>query len=181
MNFGRVGIQIEEDFTVVDTSDNLVTGIDSTSFVIHIFSPNDIEVSSSLSPAPEIIELGYGNYRLKFTPNIIGTWFIQVLHSIHFPWGKISSIKIYANDIDTVSTSIDSLIALASRTLGLTQENFYIDTTSYDSNGMLTEARIRTYTNESSVGTNSNILARYDVTATYDSEGRMETYMVKKI
>ena len=178
MNLGKVGVPVKEDFTVVDGLNNLVTGIDSTSFIIHIYNPNDSEVSSTLSP--EIVELGSGNYRLKFIPDITGVWYIQVIHSTYFPWGKENTVQVFNNNIDDISTHLDTMTDLIIRTLGLTQENFYIDNTSYDpDHGMMTGSRIRIYSNASSVETDSNVIATYVMSASYDDDGQMQTYSVK--
>jgi len=56
------------------------------------------------------------------------------------------------------------------RALGLTQENFYIDTCNYDAGGNLIACRIRTYSDAASVGTASNVIATYNVTAGYSGQ-----------
>jgi len=67
------------------------------------------------------------------------------------------------------------------RLLGLAQENSYFDNMTYDSYGRRTGARIRIYSNAASVGTASNVVATYQMAATYDSQGRLSTYeMVKQ-
>lgn len=64
------------------------------------------------------------------------------------------------------------------RMLGLQQENQYIDQHVYTS-GRLTSARIRIYSSAGSVGTDSNVLATYTMTATYDGEN-LDSYKVVK-
>ena len=83
-------------------------------------------------------------------------------------------------DIDAIltdtSTTLDTLIK---RILGLTQENHYIDNTTF-STGKLTAARIRIYSVAGSVGTAADVIATYNITATYDANGNLETYKVVK-
>jgi len=172
MILGRVGKIAFEDFTVVDHEHNLISGLDSTSFVSYIYSPADTEVSSSINPT--IIELGNGHYRLKFIPNEIGMWYVNIYQSTYFPWGKSGSLQVFGNDFDTITTLLE-------RILGMVQENFFIDNTTYNAQHMLTESRIRLYTNSGSVGTANDILATYDMTAEYDPTGiEMTSYKVIK-
>jgi hypothetical protein len=65
------------------------------------------------------------------------------------------------------------------RVLGLMQENYYMDQTSYDGSGNLTSARLRLYTQASSVGTDSDVMATYTVTATFTGS-ELDTYKVQK-
>jgi hypothetical protein len=68
------------------------------------------------------------------------------------------------------------------RALGLMQENYYLDQTSYaDYNGakLLTSGRIRTYSEAGSVGTDSDVLATYLVAATWTGD-ELDTYEVVK-
>jgi len=74
-----------------------------------------------------------------------------------------------------------NLPADIARILGLTQENFYLDTVVADGNGRMTSARMRTYSVAGSVGTAGDVLATYTVTATYTgSETAPTTYKVVK-
>lgn len=62
--------------------------------------------------------------------------------------------------------------------LGLNQENFFIDNTTY-AGGLMTGARIRIYSVAGSVGTASDVIATYTVTATY-AGSEMASYKVVK-
>lgn len=63
--------------------------------------------------------------------------------------------------------------------LGLTQENQFIDNTTYDGDDNLTAGRLRIYSVAGSVGTDSDVLATYNITATYTG-GTMTDYKVVK-
>lgn len=68
------------------------------------------------------------------------------------------------------------------RTLGLTQENYYLDNTSYtDYSGMklLTSGRIRIYSDPASVGGSSDVVATYQITAAYSGD-ELTSYSVVK-
>jgi hypothetical protein len=68
------------------------------------------------------------------------------------------------------------------RALGLMQENYYLDQTTYVTyNGvkLLTSGRVRTYSVAGSVGTDNNVLATYLVTASW-SDDQLQSYGVAK-
>jgi hypothetical protein len=80
---------------------------------------------------------------------------------------------------DTAIEKTSEALLLATRIIGLTQENFYIDQRISNPSGNLLSCRIRTYTIAGSVGTDSDVLATYTVTATYESN-KLATYKVVK-
>ena len=82
--------------------------------------------------------------------------------------------------IDIIDTVLDATKVLVERVLGLSQEDYYIDTTVYDANENMTSCRIRTYSVAASVGTDDNVLATYTMTATYNSNQTMATYQLSK-
>lgn len=65
------------------------------------------------------------------------------------------------------------------RILGLVQENQFIDNQVYTA-GKLTSARLRIYSVAGSVGTDSDVLATYTITATY-SGNNLDTYKMVKV
>jgi len=67
-------------------------------------------------------------------------------------------------------------------TLGLAQENQHIDNVTTDIYGRMTSARMRTYSAAGSVGTASDVLATYTITATYTgAEEAPTTYSVVRV
>ena len=66
------------------------------------------------------------------------------------------------------------------KVLGLLQQNFYIDNTAYDSDGNLTSARVRIYSDAASVGTSSGVLDTFTLTAVFSDAGRITTYKMVK-
>lgn len=168
MILGKVGEVVKEPFTVLDNSNNLVSGISTSEFTAHLFTPNDVDDSTSVI----FSELSNGHYYAEFTPNQTGTWMLVVYHPTYFPWGKSDDIQVYGNDFDSVA-------AMLTKVLGLVQENFYIDNNVYDSNNNLTSSRVRIYSNSASVGTDDNVLETYIMTATYDNL-LMTSYKMEK-
>lgn len=170
MILGKLGEEVKEEFSVLDNSNNLVSGISLNEFSAHLFDPSDNEVYDSTSVT--FVELGHGHYRVLFTPSQVGNWMLVVYHATHFPWGKSNTIQVYANDFDSIAVML-------SKILGLVQENFSVDQAIYDENNNLTSSRVRTYTDNLSVGTDNNILDTYLMTATY-SGLQMTFYKMEK-
>ena len=77
---------------------------------------------------------------------------------------------------DAIVTEINANEVKIDRLLGLTNENTYIDTTVFDSNGNLSSARLRIYSVAGSVGTDSDVLAIYTITAVGVGKGKFSSW-----
>lgn len=64
--------------------------------------------------------------------------------------------------------------------LGLVQSNFRMTGQVYDSNGNLTDATITIYPTAADVALETNAIASYTVSATYDGNGKPNNYQVTK-
>jgi len=171
MILGKLGEEVKEEFSVLDVSNNLVNGISLDEFSAHLYDPSDNEVYDSTSV--NFTELGHGHYRVTFIPNQVGSWMLIVYHTTHFPWGKSNTIQIFANDFESIASMLQKV-------LGLVQENFSVDQTTYDDNNNLTFSRVRIYNDNTSVGSDNNVLETYLMSATYDGF-KMLTYKMEKI
>jgi len=167
----RVNQVCKEDFTVVDTSFNPKEGLINTDFIVKLYNPDGNEVSMSISVT--IVELGSGNYRASFIPNVVGRWYLTVFNNLYFPWGKSSNIDITEYDIDITAQYM-------LRALGLINENHYLDLLVYDSDSNLTSGRIRLYEDGSSVGGTTGVIATYQIIATYTNK-LCQSYAVRRI
>jgi hypothetical protein len=147
---------VDEHFTVVDSQGNLISGIDTTSFTAFVYEPDGSNVTSSVSGF--FIELGDGNYKYTFTPNKNGVWYINVVHVTYFPWGKNDDVYVDEADMTTIYD-------IVRKTLGLVHHNMYIDEPVFDDVGNMVSARVRIYSDAASVGTNSNVIETYLITA----------------
>ena len=151
---------VDECFTVSDSFGNLISGIDTTTaFTAYIYDPNGINVTGSVNPF--FTELGDGNYKLTFTPNANGVWYVNVTHPEYFPWGKNDDVYVDTSDLS-------GIYEIVRRTLGLVHHNMYIDDATYDEYGNMIGARVRIYDNASNVGTNAGVVETYRIEA--DSE-----------
>ncbi len=169
MILGKLGEEVKEEFSVLDVSNNLVSGIPLSEFSSHLFNPSNVEDSTSVT----FIELGHGHYRVMFTPNQVGNWMLAAYHNTYFPWGKTNTIQVFSNDFDSIALMLQKV-------LGLVQENFAVDQTVYDGANNLTSSRVRIYTNNTSVGTDNNVLETYIMTAVY-SGITMTSYKMEKL
>jgi len=172
MLLGVVNETVDEHFTVVDCDNNKITGIDSTEFTVYVYNSAGTDVTSLVSGF--FTELGNGNYKYTFTPNSQGTWYVDLTHPVYFPWGKNDDPHIYNADLSDIYISV-------SKTLGLAKHNIYIDQPIYDEAGNLVSARVRTYTDSASVGTNSNVLETYRIESDGTECGQFSYWEQKEI
>lgn len=147
---------VDEHFTVSDADCNLVPGIDTSSFVVHVYNPSGTDVESTVGIG--FTELGDGNYKYSFTPDVNGVWYVVVIHPIYFPWAKTDDVVVDTADMTEIYETVR-------RTLGLVHHNMYIDNPTYDEFGNMVAARVRIYSDAASVGTNSNVIESYLITA----------------
>jgi hypothetical protein len=82
--------------------------------------------------------------------------------------------------VDIIDSIVDTLLLDMKRVLGLTHENVYEDSTVHDANGRLTQSRIRIYSAPASVGTVNDVIATYQMNATFNVQGEMQSYKVVK-
>lgn len=85
-----------EDFSVADDTGALQDSVPLGEFSFHLFDPDDLEVSGSISYTFD--NLGDGHYRFNFTPNKAGTWYLAVYHPTHFATGKYGTVIVYLSD-----------------------------------------------------------------------------------
>jgi hypothetical protein len=79
-------------------------------------------------------------------------------------------------DIDNILTDTGTTLdALLKRIIGLNQENFVISAPSFTA-GNMTECTVKIYPSHTDADADTNVLATYTVTATYDGNGNLATY-----
>jgi hypothetical protein len=91
-----------------------------------------------------------------------------------------------AADLVTIDGVVDAILIdtgttlndMVERILGISQENFYIDTTVFTGANM-TSCRIRLYSVAGSVGTAADVIATYNMTSTYAGDNLASYKMVK--
>lgn len=101
----RINTETIEDFSVVDSDGLPLAGITLTEFTHDLFNPS----GNSSAQVVVFSELGSGHYRVKFTPNAKGVWYLVVYHSNYFPGGKGANISVYDEDIDSVALLVHAI------------------------------------------------------------------------
>ena len=172
MIHGVINQAVDEYFTVADIHGNLIPSIDTTAFTVYVYNPSGSEVSGSISGS--FTELGNGSYKYTFSPDSVGIWYVIVIHSIYFPWGKSDDIYVDTADLSTI-------YEIVRKTLGLTHENIYIDQTVFDEVGNMTSARVRIYSTNTDVGTDTNVIETYLITADSTTCGQFNYWSQVKI
>ena len=148
--------------TILNFNDPSKTGLILVLTVFKKTSDN-----SNVTP-PAISELDSGFYKFSFDIDSVDSDIYFVATDGSNTLTGVVSIA----DNSNVQVQLD-------RILGLTKENQAIDANVYDGNGNLTSSRLRTYTDSASVGTASNVLATYVMTATYTGN-QLDTFEVVK-
>ena len=141
---------LDSDGTVLtDWSDGIVDGDDDTYIT-----------------SGDVVELGEGEYGLSFEFRTAFTGFI-----------RIKAVESGVDDLIASEpiTVVSNYLSDIKRLLGLNYENVYIDTPVYDAYNNLTSARMRAYSVAASVGTDSNVIATYTITAVASGVNRFTT------
>ena len=81
-------------------------------------------------------------------------------------------------DVDTIITKIDAQSILLNQIAGLTQKNYRIFNQTYNTEGCLTQATIKTYPTALDATNNTNEDYTYEMTASYDVDSRLIDYKV---
>lgn len=177
MNIQKDSVAYDE-FVVLDESDNPVTGLIDSNFTKTLYDPDDNEVANISGGIPvTVAEMGDGLYKVSFTPNKLGNWALIINNATYFPYGKGNTYK-------CVETLIDGINEKINRLLGLSQENYRLFNPTYVTKNRqrcLTSATAKTYLTATDCENDTNPLAVYEITATYDSNGDMVTYKMKQV
>ena len=82
---------------------------------------------------------------------------------------------------NTLSTRFDDVDTVLERVLGLVQENMRITNHNYDSNNNLIGSTIHIYPTKSDAENQTNPIAEYEMTASYDAQNRLTDYRMVKL
>jgi hypothetical protein len=133
--------------------------------------------AGSLVASVDIDPVSEGLYSVLYTPTTEG--FFNIVYEVFFDIGRTVSAgyEKQAELLDCNSTKTNIL-----RLLGLAHYNSIVDSTTYDTDGNLTSARIRCYDsaiNALAAGA-PGLLFQYDMVSTYLG-GQMSTYSLRKV
>ena len=77
--------------------------------------------------------------------------------------------------------ALTDLYTQSTRILGLSQENFRMDSHVYNTRGELLSARVRIYADAVDAVADIASIGEYNVTSSYDGSGRLTTYLMTKV
>ena len=87
----------------------------------------------------------------------------------------------FHDDIDYIKTTVDSVEVLVRRVLGLSQENYRLFNVSYDGTGLkMVGCTIKLYSTKADCEADTNAIARYTMSASYDLNSQLSDYKVVK-
>jgi hypothetical protein len=89
----------------------------------------------------------------------------------------------YGKLVSDIKSGTDDIEIYMIRALGLAQENYYLDQTNYTTYQgikLLTSGRLRTYSVSGSVGTDSDVIATYNIVSSWTGD-ELNTYKVTKV
>ena len=142
----------------------------------------DATVTYQIFDSTVTVELASGsttfnNTTKSFVDTLVPSvsWTAQEVGSYLIVW------SVSGTDDDFASTYTEDLQVSIDKTkvdkiLGLVHQNILIDQTVYDDYGNLSDARLRIYEDSASVGTNSNVIATYQITTISTQMGRFTTW-----
>lgn len=84
-------------------------------------------------------------------------------------------------NLGPVLTELNNIDAVLERIKGLTQENMRITGHNYDSNNNLIGSTIKIYPSKSDTENETNPVAEYEMTASYDAKNRLTDYRLVKV
>lgn len=171
-----VGIVFEGDYTTIDMQGHACTvslDIDSGYF----------ELLNSVDGC--LAEFNLRGGEIDLNTNCTGGDFYAEGYGTLFGNPDDLGMVVKANHLIAVETISDEVWThdKALRMLGLLQENQYLDQTAYtiyNGQKLLTSGRIRAYSDAGSVGSNSNVIATYQIMATWSGD-EMQSYKVIKV
>jgi hypothetical protein len=147
-------------------SDGVSTEEDATVTYKILDPTGTVEVVSSQSTS-------YNSDTQSYVDTLVisGSWTSQEIGSYLIVW-DVSNTDDDFPSVLTEDLQINMDESKIDKILGLVHQNIYIDETGYDTYGNLSSARIRIYSDSSSVGTANNVISIYRVTSVSTEAGK---------
>lgn len=164
-----------DEFIVLDKHNNIVTGLTDGNFTKNLYDPDGNERANTTSPITVTVnELGNGAYRVNFTPDKDGNWFLILYHATYFDYGK-------GENYFSTDSSIASIADTLKRIVGLCQENYRIINPVYDNRRNMISGTIRLYPTPTDVDNDTNPIAEYQIVASHNNKNHVTGYKVKRV
>jgi hypothetical protein len=142
-----------------------------TSFSATVWKDGEVQ----LTPV-SISEIGSsGEYKFRFTPNLVGWWKVEILVDFNK--------DVFASEYSVIVGSVEQVYEMVRRLLGLSHENIFIDNTVYDANGQMIAARIRIFDTKENCeaatdgGTETaGLIATYSLDTVWEAINEFQTF-----
>jgi hypothetical protein len=139
--------------------------------------------------AQQLLEIDLANlpgyYQRIVSESLWNDGYYQVFISYFGTINLSGSLEKYVKDGEVfeeeVTNKLETAEQMQERILGLIHENIFIDQTVYDTDGNLTSARVRIYSNSADVGTNIGVIATYEASTLTEGPGKFTTWQQVKI
>lgn len=154
-------------YLILLITDNDGNGVPSASISYTIYKSSD----DSVIDTGTLTEIGNGVYKDSYSFSITGQYYVVY-----------TTPSEYTNEIETINvTEKYAKESSMLRTLGLSDENKKILNTVHDINGNLLSATVKIYASATDFENDTNTLAIYEFTATYNASNLMENMGIKRI
>ena len=150
------------------------------------FSDNTFKSSGWTEKTSQLNEISdmTGTYFYDFDTDGLqnDNYFVRVtsITADNSPWEGELKVGGIIDEVVT-KTDLNEVKETLARILGLSKENQRIFSPTYNSNNLLTGATIKIYSSASDCNNDVNAIGSYQMTSTYDSNGKMTSYKVVKI
>ena len=149
--------------SIIDRKGDFVSG-QTITYTVYKSIDNSIFQSGTLT---EVGTSGIYQTSIQFTS--VGQYRVEYVTPIS-----------YENKIETFIVE-ENLHDLVKRILGLSQENYRLFSPTYDANNNLTSVTVKIYSTATDCENDTNILAQYSMTATYNANDELQTYKMVKV
>ena len=171
--------------TVTGLSDMLIEIVRVSDDYYLDFSDNTFKTSGWTTRQQQMTELDSTNsagvyyYDFNTTGFSDDVYFIRVTSATAFNVPLEGSLHV-GGYIDNIDSSISAIATSVQKILGLSHENYRIKSSVYDDNHNLTSATFAIYPDASNCNADTNAIATYTLTSTYDGNNNLSTYKVVK-
>lgn len=154
---------------VIDNNGDFVTGLTIT-YEVRKSSDNSLITSGTLTNTGNI-------YTDSVTISTTGDYYVLYFSPTDYENGK-EILIVNINNIDDIATDLEDIAEKLCKVLGLVQSNYRLTNQIYNSDGCLTSATISIYNSANDTDSQTNPIATYTITATYNSTGELIDYKV---
>ena len=153
---------------ITDINGNGVPGL-TINYTVHKSATGTLIESGVMN------DIGNGIYQKQITLSDLGQYRVFYLTPFRYE-NSIETIMV----VEEITDDLSSIHSKLNRILGLSQENYKLYDTVYNS-GNMTAGKIKIYPSKADLEADTNVIATYQITATYDSSNNVSQYKVVRL